>query len=187
MHRVHDHRQPHAFKAAAQAIEIELVAQARQVLSAGVKAFGVALDRSGDAAGGQATLHGGGEIALHRSTKGAFDLEAKPFRRVVAGCDHQGSEGLTLHHSPAAGRSGHRSAGQEGMKAAASDGRGDGGRQLRCQEAAVVADHDGFAAVSGGSAMGQFLGRRGRDGEQALNGDVDPEDAAPAIGAEGNR
>jgi len=51
MHRVHDHRQPHAFKAAEQAIEIELVAQASQVLRAGVKAFGVALDRSGDAAG----------------------------------------------------------------------------------------------------------------------------------------
>ena len=105
----------------------------------------------------------------------------------MAGGDHQGSQRFAFHHRPAAGRCRHGRLGEQWLKLAATHGIGDGFRQFRCQEAAIEADDHRAAVQTVWCAMGQLLGRCSCDWQQPLNGDVHPQDAAPAVGAELDR
>ena len=161
--------------------------QAGQVGAHRIKAFGGSWYRHGDASGGEPGFHPLGEVTLHRAPKRAFDFQSQPFRRVVTGRDHQGSQGLALHHGPAAGGRGHGGFAEQGSELTPAYRRADRFSQLRSQEAPVVANHHLAAGHALGAGVGQLLDGRRRHGQEALHGDVDAEHPPPAIGAEGNR
>ena len=187
VHRIDDHPQPQPLQPRRQRIRIDLGPQARHVGAHGIELFRVAGDRHADAAGGQAPLHPGGEIPLHRAAEGSLDLEPQPFRWVMAGGDHQGAEGTALHHRPAGGGGGGGAGRKHGLKIGAAHRRGDRRSQLRGQKAAVVADHNLAAGEALRGRGLQLPRRRRRHRQQPLHGDVHAEDAAPAVGAEGDR
>ena len=171
----------------AQSGGIDGATQAVQILGPAVKTLGLTWFRDCDATCGQTALHPFGEVPFHRPPEMAFYLEAEPFRRVMTCGDHQRSKGLALHHHPTAGRSGQGLLRQKRLKTNAPHSSRQGCRQLWGEKAAVVADHHGLARQLRGSGMGQFRRRCRRHRQQTLNGDVDPEDAAPAVGAKGDR
>ena len=187
VHRIDDHVQAHRFQPATQGLGIEFRLQAGQVGAHRIKALGGASHRHGDASSGEPGFHSLGEVTFHRAPKRTFDFQSQPFRRVVTGRDHQGSEGLALHHGPAAGWRGHGGFAEQGNEFTTAYRGTDGFSQLRSQEAAVVANHHLAAGHALGARVGQLLGRRRRNGQEALQCDVDAKHPPPAIGAEGNR
>ena len=87
------------------------------MLAAGVEAIQFAGDGHPYRSSGQALFHSCGEIAFNGSTERTFDFQAKPFRWVMAGGDHQGTEGFAFHHGPAAGWSWNGRGGEQRCKA----------------------------------------------------------------------
>ena len=187
VHRVHDHRQPQPIQPLGQGGGVDLGLEPGHVGAHGIKLANLARYGHGQSAGGQSGFNTAGEVALHRAAERALDFQPQPFRWVVAGRDHQSSQGLALHYGPARGGGGGGGVAEQGGKAAAPHCAADRLGQLGGQEAAVIADDHLPAGEACRGRMGQFLGRGRRDWQQALHGDVDAQDAAPAIGAEGDR
>ena len=186
MHGINDHLEAQALQPMAQRVRVHGAAKALEVFRPTVKAFGFPGLRHRDAAGLQAPLNALGEITFHRAAEVALDLEAKPFRRVVAGGDHQRAQGTALHHHPTAGGRGQGFLRQQRLQPHPAHSSSDGGCQFRGQKAAVVANHHRAAVELWRCGMGELRGRSGGHWQQALNGDVHPENTTPAIGAKGD-
>ena len=156
------------------------------MFSAAIKTFATASHRYRDASSGQPSFHRCSEGALHRSTKWAFDFEAKPFRRVMAGRDDECSKRLAFHHRPAAGWCGNSRLGEKRFQVAAADSCRNNFGEFRGEEAAVIADHHCAALKAFWGAVCEFLGGSGSYGKKTLHCDVDPQHSAPTIRAELN-
>ena len=157
------------------------------MFSAAIKTFATASHRHRDPSSGQPSLYGCSEGALHRSTKGAFDFEAKPFRRVMAGRDDECSQGLAFHHRPAAGRSGNSRIGEKRFQVAAPDGCRHDFREFRGEEAPVIADHHCAAVQAFRCLVDELLGGSDGNREQSLHSDIHPQNPSPTIGPKTNR
>ena len=103
VHRIDDHLQVHCPESADQARDVQLATQTVQVVSPTIEASHRTLDRGCDSSCRQSAFHGRCEVAFHGTAERSLDFQSQPFRRVVAGGDHQSTKGLPLHNRPAAG------------------------------------------------------------------------------------
>ena len=88
VHRINNRLETALLQSMAQGGGIDGATQAVQILGPAVKTLGLTGFRDRDATCGQTALHPLGEVPFHRPPEMAFDLEAKPFRRVMAGGGH---------------------------------------------------------------------------------------------------